>query len=257
MTDNWDDSDDEWDANDAELDARLGLKSVEQNLPTFDDEEDLALKDKAANEASQQVEYKKKGTTLAAKKAAEKERLEEIELARKAVELEAEAEANMSPSELKALEQRRIEEADHALTDEMFGGGGGGGGVAPRVAATGDKLVLKDVKDHLKHARRVAEALNNHGKIVLALTFVKEVLEQSKGMFDDDAISDLIKTCNVIKNEKVQESKRKTKGQAQKSKKTDKVAVAKAQKVMVDTFGDNDNYDQHDQFGADYEDAFF
>mmetsp|Transcript_1831 Transcript_1831/g.3802 ORF Transcript_1831/g.3802 Transcript_1831/m.3802 type:complete len:259 (-) Transcript_1831:215-991(-) len=258
MTDNWDDSDDEWDANDDELDQRLGLKPVEDALPTFDDEEDLAVKEKAAQQAKEQETLKKKGTALAAKKAAEKDRLEEIELARKAMELEAEAEANLTPAQLKALKQRQVEEADNALTDDLFGGVDSASG--PGAAATssaGDKLVLTDVKDHLKHARRVADAFKGHGKIHLASAFIKELLEQSKSVLDDAAISDLIKTCNLIKNEKVQESKRKVKGQAQKSKKVDKAAAARARKVEVETFGENDQYDDYDQFGADYEDAFF
>jgi len=256
MTDTWDDSDDDWDASDSELDARLGLKKVEDALPTFDDEEDLAVKEKAEQAKREQESLKKKGTALAAKKQAEKDRLEELELARKAMELEAEAEANLSPAELKALKQRQVEEADHALTDDLFGGVDDKVGKKGGVDA-GDKLVLTDVKDHLKHARRVSEAFRAHGKIHLATAFLKEVLEQSKSVLDDAAISDVIKTCNLIKNEKVQEAKRKVKGQAQKAKKVDKKAEANARKVQVETFGDNDQYDDYDQFGADYEDSFF
>ena len=74
---------------------------------------------------------------------------------------------------------------------------------------------------------------------------------------DDDAITDIIKTCNVIKNEKVQAAKRKVKGQAQKSKKQDKAAKAKAQKLQNEIFGDSNQYDEYDQIGEDYEDAFF
>lgn len=255
MADNWDDSDDEWDVDDDDLDARLGLKKEEQAAPTFDDEEDLAVKERAAAKAAEHETLKKKGTALAAKKAAEKERLEEIELAKKAMELEAEQEASLSPAELKALKQRQVEEADNALTDDLFGGGSGAAKVA--ASGAGGALVLKDIKDHLKHARRVADAFKDHGKVHLASSFLKELLEQSKSVLDDAAISDIIKTCNLIKNEKVQESKRKVKGQAQKAKKTDKAAEAKAKKIMVETFGDNDQYDDYDQFGADYEDAFF
>ena len=257
MTDNWDDSDDEWDADDDELDARLGLKKVEDALPSFEGEEDLTLKEKAASEAQQHADLKKKGTALAAKKEAEKKRLEEIEIAKKAMEVEAEAEASMTPAELKAFKQRQIEEADNALTDDLFGGGGGGNRGAAAGADAGDKLVLTDVKDHLKHAHRVSDAFKKHGKIHLATAFVKEVLEQSKSLLDDAAISDIIKVCNLIKNEKVQAAKRKVKGQAQKSKKVDKAAEAKARNIQVETFGDNDQYDSYDQMGADYEDAFF
>jgi organic radical activating enzyme len=260
MADNWEEgSDDDWDVDDDDLDQRLGLKK-DNEVPDFADEEDLAVKEREENEKNQHALLKKKGTALQQKKAAELERLEELEVARKAMELEAEAEANMSPEERKALKQRQIEEADHALTDDLFGAVEATTAAAKaggQTATGGGPLVLKDAKDHLKHARAVATAMKKHGKIHFATSFIREVLEQSKTLLDDAAITDIIKTCNVIKNEKVQESKKKTKGQAQKSKKTDKTVVAKARQVQVDTFGDNDNYDDYDQVGQDYEDAFF
>lgn len=91
----------------------------------------------------------------------------------------------------------------------------------------------------------------------LAGIFFKEVLQQSKDVLDDNTISDIIKTCNVIKNEKVQQAKKKVKGQAQKSKKQDKAEKAKAKQLHDEVFGDNDVYDDYDAVGDDYEDAFF
>lgn len=256
MADTWDGSDDEWDVDDDALDDKLGLKKVKEDLPRFDDEEDLALKDKAEKDKQEYKELKKKGNALAEKKKAEKERLEELELARKAMELEAEAEGNMSPDELRAFKQKQIEDADHALTDDLFGGGTK---ASPGVdaATSGDAIVLKDIKDHLRLARRIAEAMNAHGKIHLANAFVKELLQESKDVLDDAAITDIIKVCNVIKNEKVQAAKRKVKGQAQKSKKPDKLEEAKIRKQQIETFGDNDQHDRYDEIGADYEDSFF
>ena len=99
--------------------------------------------------------------------------------------------------------------------------------------------------------------LQDGGKIHMASAFFIEALQQSKDVLDDAAISEIIKTCNVIKNEKVQQAKRKTKGQAQKSKKADKAAEAKARQIQIETFGDNDAYDDYDQIGQDYEDDFF
>ena len=96
-----------------------------------------------------------------------------------------------------------------------------------------------------------------HGKIHLASIFIKEVISQSKDVLDDAAITDIIKSCNVIKNEKVQASKRKVKGQAQKSKKQDKIEKAKAKKMQDDLFGDSNQYDEYDEYGESYEDSFF
>lgn len=90
----------------------------------------------------------------------------------------------------------------------------------------------------------------------MATAFIKELLEECKDVLDDDAITDIIKTCNVIKNEKVAAAKRKVKGQAQKAKK-DKAAEAKAKKLQEELYGDNDYVDQYEEYGAKYEDDFF
>lgn len=254
MGDNWDDDDDDWDVDDDALDAKLGIKKEEEDVPNFDEEEDLALAEKAAADKANQESLKKKGSALAAKKQAEKEQQEELEIARKAMELEAEMEANMTPDERRALERQRIEEADHALTDDLFG-------AVDKMSISktqdaGDKVVMKDIKDHMKHARKVAACLKSNGKIHWATLFITELLQQSKDVLDDDAMGELIKTCNVIKNEKVQQAKRKTKGQAQKAKKQDKTEKLKAQKVANEVFGDSNKYDKYDEMADAYGDDY-
>lgn len=85
-----------------------------------------------------------------------------------------------------------------------------------------------------------------------------ELLQQSKDVLDADAIQEIIKTCNVMKNEKVQAEKRKVKGQAQKAQaKRDKQKELEAQKKQAELFGDSNQYDEYDVMGEDYEDAFF
>lgn len=260
MADNWDDeSDDDWDVSDDDLDRRLQQQLGVNGGPNFDDEVDLAVKEKAAAEAFAQQENKKKGKALADKKAAEAARKEEEEIARRAVELEAEAESNMTAEERKLHERRRVEEADSALADDVFGGGGGvsAKGTATASPGAGEALVLKDLKDHLKHARKLSTIFRGHGKVHFTTSFFKECITQSSNVLDEDAISELIKQLNVLKNEKVQAAKRKVKGQAQKSKKQDKHAAAQARKIHDQTFGDNDKFDAYDEIGEDYEDAFF
>uniref|UniRef100_A0A7S0Y901 Eukaryotic translation initiation factor 3 30 kDa subunit n=1 Tax=Pseudo-nitzschia delicatissima TaxID=44447 RepID=A0A7S0Y901_9STRA len=260
MADNWDDSDDDdWDVDDDALDAKLGLNKTEEPANNFDDEEDLALKEKEEQERLDQVSLKKKGSALAAKKQAEKDRADDLEIARKALELEAEMEANLSLDERKLLERQRQEEAELEMMGDAFGGGVGDGGVGRGAQKAGDNVVMKDLKDHMKHARKVADCMKGHGKIHLASTFVKEVIQQSKDVLDDAAITEIIKACNVIKNEKVQQAKKaqKSKGQAQKSKKKEKAEQAKAQKITNEIFGDSNQYDAYDEYGEDYEDSFF
>jgi translation initiation factor 3 subunit J len=160
MTDNWDDSDDDWDVDDDALDAKLGLAKAPEPTNNFDDEEDLTLKEKALSEKVKTQNLKKKGNALAAKKAAEEERKLEIEVARKELEYQAEMEAKMTPDELRALERRRVEEADNALTDDLFGAVEKMSvGEDKGAQKAGDKVVMKDMKDHMKHARKVAECM--------------------------------------------------------------------------------------------------
>ena len=97
----------------------------------------------------------------------------------------------------------------------------------------------------------------DHGKVHLAGVFLKEVIQQSADLLDDDTITDIIKACNVIKNDKLQAAKKKVKGQAQKSKKQDKAEKEKAKQLHDEVFGDNDYYDDYDAMGDQYEDAFF
>lgn len=262
MADNWDDSDeDAWDASDDELEQRLNNLNV-TDAPAAaapakfdDDEEDLAVKERAQEEARKQEALKAKGSALAKKKAEAEARKEEEEIARQVLAMEAEMEANMTPDERRKLERERIEQADNALTDDLFGGMPDGG-AANKVTSAGDKLVMKDLADHLKHARKVGTCVKGHGKPHLAIAFLKEVVTQCKDVIGDDEISDLIKTCNVIKNDKLLALKKKAKGQAQKAKK-DKAAEAKAKKLQQELYGESENYDEYDVYGEQYEDDFF
>lgn len=262
MADNWDDSDDDdWDVDDDALDAKLGLnKNSDEPAPVnnFDDEEDLALKEKEEKDKREKAVLKKKGSAFQAKKQAEKNRADDLEIARKALEIEAEMEANMTIDERRMHQKQKQEEAEMAMMGDAFGGGIIDGDVSDKKAQlAGDKVVLVDIKDHMKHARKVADSMKEHGKVHLAAVFINEVIQQSKDILDDAAISDIIKACNVIKNEMVQASKRKVKGQAQKSKKQEKIEKAKAKKIQDDLFGDSNQYDDYDEYGQDYEDAFF
>jgi translation initiation factor 3 subunit J len=268
MAANWDDSDDEWDVSDDDLDDRLGLNKKTTATATTasksaafatEEEEDLALKEKAKAELVQKQSNKAKGNALKKKKEDEANRKIELEVARKAMELEEKLESELTIDEKRMREKERQEREAAQQVGDLFGGGmdGGVGSKSNSGMAAGDKVSLVDLKDHLKHAHKVAQCLTGHGKIHLASAFLKEVIQESKGALDDEAMDEIIKICNVIKNEKVQAAKRKVKGQAQKSKKKDKAEEAKAKKMAIELYGDNDNYDEYDNYGAQYEDDFF
>ncbi len=181
MADNWDDSDDDdWDVDDDALDAKLGLnKKAEEPVNNFDDEEDLALKEKAEQDRLNQISLKKKGSALAAKKQAEKDRADDLEIARKALELEAEMEANMTIDERKMLERKRQEEAELEMMGDAFGGGLADGGVGRGAQKAGDKVVMKDMKDHMKHARKVADCMKV-SKLVILVFFSESNLYENE-----------------------------------------------------------------------------
>ena len=172
MSDAWDDSDDEWDkSDDDELDKKLGLVKVGGDdlpsapAPTFEDEdEDLTLKDKELDERAAFKLNKAKGSALADKKAAELAAREEMELARKAMEMEAEMEANMTPEERRLAAREREEDDARAMADDLFGGvddpgSNGPSGIPGQAMMSGDKVVMKDLKDHLRHAKKVGECI--------------------------------------------------------------------------------------------------
>lgn len=266
MADAWDDDgSDAWDADsdvdDAAIEAKLGLLSTSGNGVVEDDEEDLAVKDREADEKAANQVLKTKGNALAAKRAAEEERKLELEVARQAMELDLEREKNMTPDERRALERQRVIDADAGVTNDLFGGVDAVKSAAVgqgKVMGAGDVVKLVDLKDHLKHAKKVGQCIKGHKKVHLAAAFLKEVIQESKDVLDDDAITELITTMNVIKNEKVAAAKKKVKGQAQKSAKRDKAAEAKAAKLHNELYGDHDKFhDKYDDYGDQYEDDFF
>jgi len=267
MSDNWDDSDDDWDKSDNDddddLDRRLGLAKISGGVAPLaldEEEEDLTLIDKEADERANAKVNKSKGSALARKKAAEAAEKEDLELAKQVVALESEMEANMTPEERRRAALEREEEDGMALADALFGGPvkvKGPSGDRGKAMLSGDKVVMKDLKDHLRHAKKIGECIQGHGKVNLCSAFLNELIQQCKDFLDDAAVTEIIKACNIIKNEKMQQAKRKVKGQAQKSKKEDKALKKKAMDINKDVFGDNDDYDEYDDVGGQYEDDFF
>merc|ERR1711966_240775 len=216
-------------------DRRLGLAKIDATAPPAfaDEEEDLTIKEKEADERANQKVNKAKGSALAKK------------------------EANMSPEERRKAALEREERDGEALADALFGGPVKPAGDRGKAMASGDKVVMKDLKDPLRHAKKVGECIQGHGKVNLCSAFLNELIQQCKDVLDDAAVTEIIKACNIIKNEKVQQAKRKVKGQAQKAKKEDKAVKKKAMDINKDVFGDNDEYDEYDDIGGRYEDDFF
>lgn len=177
MADDWEDED-EWD-----VDSNINLSKqtpadvkgkTDHGFEYDDEEEDLALVDKQMAAKAEAALNKTKGKALLEKKRAEDERKEEMEIAKRALELEAEMEENMTLEERRLLEKERIESADNALTNDLFGASDGGPSKTGASEA-GDIVKMKDLKDHLKHARKVAQCI----KVCIVYSFSpsKNVIE--------------------------------------------------------------------------------
>lgn len=259
MADSWEDED-EWDVDSPIQVAPKTTDLLKHELKDndyYDEEEDLAVIEKEKAAKADAAINKTKGKALLDKKRAEDERKEDLEIARRAAQLEMEMEENMTLEERRILEKKRVEMADNALTDDLFGTVGTAKS-STDVSDAGDSVNMKDLKDHLKHARKVAQCIKSHGKIPFATAFLKECIQECSSVLDDDAVSDIIKLCNIIKNDKIAAAKSKAKIQAQKAaKKKDKAAEAAAKKMTDEIFGETKNFDEIDEMAARYEDDFF
>lgn len=109
----------------------------------------------------------------------EKEALKERERkAAREAELESALEQSETEGERRLRERQEVEDADHALADELYAtpGSGGGSAAAPVVVAGLDGYALKNLKDHIALAHDVAEALTKKkSKANFQTKCVKEV----------------------------------------------------------------------------------
>jgi translation initiation factor 3 subunit J len=135
-------------------------------------------------------------------------------LASMVIQVKAGVEQNLSVGRLGELKQNRNEQAGRATANDLVGsvqGQAGKGQVGAGVISSDNELVLKNLKDHLTHAKKVGVAIRSTGNSLFAHAFLKEVLCECKAVLDDRAVSGIIKTCIAIKNENAQSARRKSK----------------------------------------------
>ena len=169
--------------------------------------------------------------------------------------MRAEEQENETPAERKAREQASIEEADYENMLDAFGGDGGPTtkkDVAVPVVASNDleslmaNLKLSNLKDHEKLGNLFGEKLAS-SNAKYALEFLKSILTKGLTNMTTDHIKELTTVINVIKNDKIQAAKPKSK----KKKVTGKQGFTKVERggssgAAATSY--DDYYDEYDDF---------
>ena len=250
-------SDDDW-----EKDDFVPTLPVLAGARKFEDEEDEA-----------EVEAVVKPTVLtAAEQARRAQKLAEEE-ERLATSLKFALLEGETEGERKARERRQIEEADHALTEELMGGGGGGGGKAAAVAAkpAGDavksktaslgsassggglaSVALSTKQDHTNFGITCSKKLAESTPIYIC-AFFKALTERLPAKMTGESLDEILAVL-----QKVREEKKKIEGEVAKTttqKKTKKEVLA-AEKKHNDVFGGVKYKDDLSDRYADLEDSF-
>lgn len=167
--------------------------------------------------------------------------------------MRAEEQQNETPAERKAREQAAIEEADYENMLDAFGGDGGPvKNATVGAAASGDletsmaNLKLSTLKDHETMGDLLGERLAT-SNAKYALEFLKSILTKGSANLTTDHMKELTTVINVIKNDKIQAAKPKSK----KKKQTGKQGYAKVERggssgAAATSY--DDYYDDYDDF---------
>ncbi|KAG5192717.1 eukaryotic translation initiation factor 3 subunit J [Tribonema minus] len=191
-----------------------------------------------------------------ARKAREAEAMR-IAAAHEAAQQEAE-----TAEERRLRERRRVEESDHALTEDLFGGGGTAEAAEAPAQAGVEGIPLKTTQDHVKLALDLGEKLSKDGSSgssgnILAL--LKELITRVEGKLSLEETNQLALHLNKFKDAKmVAEQKRQAILKKQKAAAAKRNAEKSKKKQHADLFGGayDGVGDQYDELATNYEDAY-
>lgn len=231
----WEDSEDEFEVNLDSLDAKLGNKNA------WDDEEDELV-----------VETEVKPAVPSANTLKNKQK----ELEKAATTLENQVKYALEEGEgaedKKARERRQVEEADHALSEDLFGTNTTTktkslGSASGSLAAIALKTKTEHTNFGVTISKKMAESTPLH-----MCAFFKSFLERLPESMNTDSLDNIME---VLK--KVREKKKEKEGEtAAKVKKTSKKETKKKEKRHADVFGSASNYDDLDEQYGGMEDDF-
>lgn len=178
---------------------------------------------------------------------------------RKTEALEQAVGDNETAEDKKLRERRQVEDADHELTDELFGGG-----ASAKANKKDDDMVslkMKDLKDYLAVAMSLNERFdhkdtkNNH-----VVAFTKEILRKGEARWETADLTEMILILQNQKDAKLKEAAAPTKGKKDvkvKAKAKSKAELAKDKKTQYEKFGGNFEDQEYDGYADKYEDDFF
>lgn len=230
----WDDDDNDWEAEVdlGALDSKLGSKSA------WDDEEDeveIAAPEISAPSAA----------TIAAK---------EKELAMKEQTLQNQVKNALQEGEnaedKKARERRQVEEADHALTEELLGGGG------KKVASLGGSTGLASIPlntkaEHTTFGITISKKLSNSTPLSV-VAFFKSLCERLPAGMTTESLDSILAVLNQKRAEKKEKD-----GEVAKVKKGKTTKELKKEKKRHDdVFGGVDKLDEYYEQYGNMEDDF-
>jgi hypothetical protein len=231
MSDDWEEED--WETNDVA--DNVFAEKLNANKDSWEEEEDeLEIE---VPEVAKVAE-----STLAAKAKA-------LELKEKALanKVKYELEEEMTSEDRKLRDRKQVEEADHALTEELMGGGsiikktkslgGSTGGLA--------SISLNTKADHQTFGITISKKIEN-STTQGVVAFMKNLIERLPANMSTESLDSILK---VLQNERIKKAAKE--GEVAKVvKKTSQKDVKLARKKHNDKFGGSDDHDEYyEQYG--------
>eukprot|EP00357_Protocruzia_adherens_P019303 CAMPEP_0114993906 /NCGR_PEP_ID=MMETSP0216-20121206/12810_1 /TAXON_ID=223996 /ORGANISM="Protocruzia adherens, Strain Boccale" /LENGTH=229 /DNA_ID=CAMNT_0002357641 /DNA_START=119 /DNA_END=808 /DNA_ORIENTATION=+ len=203
------------------------------NVVTGDDK----FKDEDVNLGKEEPEEKKGPAPANEKKLSKKKKFEEMEKNfEKKLKVKAPKEEHSSGPisyEEKLRRQKQVEDADHALADELFSDIKGNAGTEDAT----DKVTLRTEQDYIDYGKAVGQKLNRGDRAFHIWKFFRTALQESKEFMKVDHMQDLLKSFQAQIREKQQaEKSKKGKGKTANTK----ASVNVGPRDTMDAFIDED-----------------
>eukprot|EP00357_Protocruzia_adherens_P019313 CAMPEP_0115004128 /NCGR_PEP_ID=MMETSP0216-20121206/19016_1 /TAXON_ID=223996 /ORGANISM="Protocruzia adherens, Strain Boccale" /LENGTH=229 /DNA_ID=CAMNT_0002370053 /DNA_START=119 /DNA_END=808 /DNA_ORIENTATION=+ len=212
------------------------------NAVTGDDK----FKDEDVNLGKEEPEEKKGPAPANEKKLSKKKKFEEMEKNfEKKLKVKAPKEEHSSGPisyEEKLRRQKQVEDADHALADELFSDIKGNAGTEDAT----DKVTLRTEQDYIDYGKAVGQKLNRGDRAFHIWKFFRTALQESKEFMKVDHMQDLLKSFQAQIREKQQaEKSKKGKGKTTNTKASVNVGPRDTMDAFID---DDEDFEGNGQY---------